>query len=122
MTRDTMTETGRELVERLHRQALEQLRSEAPPEPDVGQEAPRVDLPPAEPGSPFAEEWEAYRSEVGRLLAEGCRGRFALIRIGQPITVWDSLRDAAQAARLLYGTEPSLIQQIDSRLRPLRAG
>jgi hypothetical protein len=122
MTTEVRTESGRELVERIHRQALEQLRSEAPSEPEVGQETPQIDLPPAEPGSPFAEEWEAYRNEVRLLLAQGCRGRFALIRIGQPITVWDSLRDAAQAARLLYGSEPCLVQQIDSRLRPLRAG
>jgi hypothetical protein len=117
-----MTETGRELVERMHRQALDQLQAMPQPESDEQQGADHIDLPPAEPGSPFAEEWEAYRNEVGRLLAEGCRGRFALIRSGQPITVWDSLRDAAQAARLLYGAEPCLIQQVDSRLRPLRAG
>jgi hypothetical protein len=122
MTEKTMSASGRELVERLHRQALEQLPAQPHPEPGAQQDAQQIDLPPAEAVSPYAEEWEIYRNEVARLLAEGCRGRFALIRNGQPITVWDSLRDAVQAARLLYGSEPSLIQQIDSRLRPLRAG
>jgi len=117
-----MTETGRELVERMHRQALEQLQSEPHPELGGRPDEQQIDLPPAEPGSPYAEEWETYRNEVGRLLAEGCKDRFALIKRGQPITVWDSLRDAGQAARLLYGSEPCLIQQIGPRLRPLRAG
>jgi hypothetical protein len=35
-------------------------------------------LPPAEPGSRIAREWETYRREVGRLLAEGHEGRFLL--------------------------------------------
>jgi hypothetical protein len=117
-----MAETGRELVERMHRQALEQLRSEPHPEPAEKQEMSVPDLPPALPGSPFAQEWEVFRHEVGRLLAEGCRGRFALIKIGQEITVWDTLHDAAQAGRLLFGTESCLIQQVLPRLRSLRAG
>jgi hypothetical protein len=49
-------------------------------------------------------------------------GRFALVKAGQEITVWDSLRDAAQAGQLLYGAETCLIQQILPRLRSLRAG
>ena len=34
------------------------------------------ELPPAEPGSPCAAEWETFRRELGRLLAEGHEGKF----------------------------------------------
>ncbi len=37
-------------------------------------------LPAAEPGTPLAEEWETYRQEVGRWLAEGQAGRDALLK------------------------------------------
>jgi hypothetical protein len=117
-----MTDIGREFVEEAHRRALEKLRSEPQPGPADMQELLQPDLPPSAPGSPFAEEWEAFRREAGRLLAEGCRGRFALVKAGQPITVWDTLRDAAQAGRLLYGDEPCLVQQILPRLRSMSAG
>jgi len=117
-----MTEPGRELVEQSHRKALEQIRSGLSLEPADPQPFAEPDLPPATPGSPFAEEWELFRSEVGNLLADGGRGRFALVKSGQPITVWDSLRDAAQAGQLLYGAEACLIQPILPRLRSLRVG
>jgi hypothetical protein len=116
-----MTETGRELVERIHRETLERLRvqpvvSGARPEP------PQEELPEAPPGSPVAQEWELFRHEVARLLAAGDKGRFALIKAGQGITVWDTLRDAVQAGELLYGSEPCLIQQVLPYLRPRCAG
>jgi hypothetical protein len=120
LIQQTQEETARK--ERLHQQALEQLRAGSPTEASNRQDELETTLPPAPPGSSFVEEWELFRRELGRLLAEGCKGRFALIRTGEEITVWDSLRDAEQAGRLLHGPALCLIQQILPRLRSLRAG
>jgi hypothetical protein len=118
MTTEARTESGRELVERLHRQALEQLRGATLPPPEV----PEINLP-EEPADPaYAAEWKLFRQEVAQLLVEGKRGRFALVKAGHPLTVWDTLADAVQASRLLYGHEPTLVQEIQPFLRSFRVG
>ena len=118
MIEEAMTETGRELVERLHRHALEQLRGAPLPPPEV----PEINVP-EEPADPaYAAEWKLFRQEVAQLLVEGKRGRFALVKAGRPLTVWDTLADAVQASRLLYGHGPTLVQEIQPFLRSFRVG
>jgi hypothetical protein len=113
-----MTDKQESLVARLHREEVERLRGAPVPPPEL----PEINLP-EEPADPaFAAEWKLFRQEVARLLVEGKRGRFALIKAGHPLTVWDTLADAAQASRLLYGNEPCLLQEIQLSLRPLRVG
>lgn len=117
-----MGEDANELVLRLHRKALEHL-DQLPSASTLGvDEQGHAKLPEAEPGSPVAADWEIFRQEVERLIREGYRGKFALVKAGQPILVWDTVRDAVQAARLLYGEEPCLVQQILPYVKPLRAG
>jgi hypothetical protein len=80
------------------------------------------ELPDAEPGSPITEEWNLFRREVQQLLSQGFKGKYALVKAGKPITIWDTLRDAVQAGEILYGSEPSLVQEVLPYLRPLRVG
>jgi hypothetical protein len=113
-----MTDQHESPVTRLHREAVERLRGKPTPPAEL----PAIDLP-EEPADPaLASEWKLFRQEVARLLSEGQRGRFALVKAGHPLTVWDTLADAARAGRLLFGTEPCLVQEIQSSLRPLRVG
>ncbi len=113
-----MSEAQESLVTRLHREEIERLRGTPLPPPEL----PAIDLP-EEPADPaFAAEWQMFRQNVARLITEGKRGRIALLRAGQPLTVWDTLPDAVQAARLLFGTAPCLVQEIQPTLRPLRVG
>lgn len=113
-----MSDVQESLVGRLHREALERLRGAPLPPPEV----PEINLP-EEPADPaFAAEWKLFREEVARLLVEGKRGRFALIKAGHAITVWDTLSDAVQASRFLYGNEPCLVQEIQPSLRSFRVG
>jgi hypothetical protein len=65
-----------------------------------------ADLPPANPSSALATEWETYRREVGRLLAEGQEGKFALIRGHEIIGLYESWDEARKA-----GLERFLMQQ-----------
>jgi hypothetical protein len=79
---------------------------------------PFTELPPAEPGSQIAEEWDTYRREVGRLLAEDNEGRFVLIKGGQIIGLFDECDEAEVVGARLFLLGPYLIQQI-RRLEPL---
>jgi hypothetical protein len=113
-----MSDRQESLVSRLHREEVERLRGAAVPPPEV----PQINLP-EEPADPaFAAEWKLFRQEVAQLLIEGKRGRFALVKAGQPLTVWDSLADAVQASRLLYGNEPTMVQEIQPFVRSFRVG
>jgi hypothetical protein len=110
-----------DLVLRLHREEVERIRGR-PLEPSEPPLPVFVELPEGDPNSPLAAEWKLFRQEVGGLLRDGYRGRFVLIKAGHPMTVWDTMRDAVLAGRLLYGQEGCLIQEVKPLLRPLRAG
>jgi hypothetical protein len=113
-----MTDEQESLVARLHREEVERLRGQQLPPPEL----PAITLP-EEPADPaLAAEWQMFRREVARLLADGQRGRFALVKVGHSLTIWDTLADAARAGRLLFGTEPCLVQEIQPSLRALRVG
>lgn len=99
-------------------EAIRQAPPVVPPPPEP------INLPPAEPGSPLAEEWELFRREIAGLLANGHRGRFAVVKAGQ-LTTWDTLRDAIEAARLLHGNVLCLIQPVQPKVpasSPFRIG
>ncbi len=116
-----MEDDGRELCLRMHREELARIRAEGPGQsPDPTDRIAK--LPPLPPGSPIKDEWDLFRSELPWLLSQGNRGRFALVKIGHPITTWDTLRDALQAARLIYGKEPFFFQEIQPYLKPIRLG
>src|SRR5580700_8058454 len=104
-----MSEDDPELARQLEDLEREHLRKLLAPEPSPRQ---LPDLPDAEPGSPIAEEWALFRREVPRLLSEGLQGKYALVKAGKPITVWDTLHDAVQAGEILYGPQPSLVQEV----------
>jgi hypothetical protein len=113
---NTMSENGYDLVARVHREFIE--RNPSPPFP----ERPTIhytELPPSRPGDTFAEEWETYRREVGRLLAEGNEGRYILIKGTEIIGIWDRQQDALSMGYQKYLLQPFLVHQIQERERLL---
>jgi hypothetical protein len=58
-----------------------------------------TELPEAKPGQPLAEEWNTYRREIGRWLADGTEGRHILIR-GREIIGFFETFDAARETGL----------------------
>jgi hypothetical protein len=76
--------------------------------------------PPAD--QPFAQEWQTFKREVYRLLCAGDKGRFALIKGEQVISVWDTHRDALQAGLEGFGQEPFFVQEIQLYVKPIRSG
>ncbi len=114
-----MSEDGHDFVVRVH----QRFRQQQPPPPLP--EPPTIhytELPPSIPGSAIAEEWETYRREVGRLLAEGNEGRYVLIKGGQIIGIWDTQKEAFAAADQRFPLQPYLVHQIQERERILRIG
>lgn len=114
-----MNESEYELVSRIHREAAERLRDQPLPRA----EPPTIhytELPEARPGDVLFHEWNTYRREVGRLVAEGHERRFVLIKDDTIVGVYDTW-DAARAEGLeRYLLNPFFVKQILSREPLLR--
>jgi hypothetical protein len=89
--------------------------------PYTGQTIPYTELPPADPDSPLAVEWETYRRQVGQFLAEGHEGKTALIRGEEVIGFFDSDDEAQKEGLRRFGLGPYLLQVVRSR-EPLIRG
>jgi hypothetical protein len=83
-----------------------------PPTDGSRRTIPYTELPEDTTGQPLATEWNFYRREVGRLLAEGHEGRWILIRGEQLIGIWGDEQSADAAARERFPGQPALVHQI----------
>lgn len=80
-----------------------------------------TELPEDASAGPIAAEWNFYREEAGRLLAEGEEGRWVLIKGEKIIGIWDTQEAAYEVALKNYLMQPVLIHQILTR-EPLLRG
>lgn len=117
-----MTETERAtLADAETRFILDYAANRPPPRP-VPLYGPHIhftELPAAAPGEPLAEEWNCFRNEVGRLLAEGHEGRWVLIVGDKTVGIWDEETEAREAAAT-YSHRPTLVRRILTREPTLR--
>ena len=79
-----------------------------------------AELPEAKPDSPLYHEWNTYRREVGRLLAEGNAGRYVLIKGERIVGVWETRPEAVAAGYKHFLGAPFLVHPIQERERVLR--
>ncbi len=81
-----------------------------------------TELGPTEPGSKIAQEWDTYRREVGRLLAEGHEGKHVLIKGDEILGLFDTREAATKEGykRFLVPPQPFLVHQIQTRERVYR--
>ena len=102
----------RALVEQMHREALEQVREQfqSPREPPRGVHY--SELPEAKPGEPLAEEWNTYRREIGRWLAEGLAGRHVLIKGEEVIGMYATSEEATEAGFQRFLLQPFFVHPI----------
>ena len=77
---------------------------------------------PAQPGSPLAVEWEFYRREVGRLLAEGNEGKHIVIKGEEIIGLYDTHIEALDAAYQRFSGQSFLVHQVQTRERIYNMG
>jgi hypothetical protein len=83
--------------------------------PQTAVTIPWSELPPADPNSLLAAEWETYRHEIGRLLAEGQEGKCVLIKGDEIIGIYDSWDAAREAGLEKYLLQPHMVHPILSR-------
>jgi hypothetical protein len=73
------------------------------------------ELPPSQPGRQLAVEWEFYRREVGRLIAEGHEGQYVLIKGEEVLGFWADRLDALEAGyRRFLLKEAFLVHRIQT--------
>jgi hypothetical protein len=77
------------------------------------------DMPEDQPG---AAEFNVFKREVARLIAEGHKGRFALIKGDRILSIWDTERDARQAGEERFGSDTFTVQEVQWYLKRLRWG
>jgi hypothetical protein len=73
-----------------------------------------TELPPAAPGTVLATEWETYRREVGRLIAEGHEGKHVLIHDDQILGLFATHDEALKEGhdRYLLSREPFMVKLV----------
>jgi hypothetical protein len=76
-----------------------------------------TELPDPSPSDVLATEWNTYRREVARLLAEGNEGRHVLIKDDQIIGIWGTHLEALDGGYRRYLGQPILVHQIQTRER-----
>jgi hypothetical protein len=71
-------------------------------------------LAPMRPGSQLMAEWETYRREVDRLLAEGHEGKTVLIQGDTIIGLFDTRDAASEEGLRRFGTNSHLIHRVQT--------
>jgi hypothetical protein len=74
-----------------------------------------TELPPAKADDPLAIEWDFYRREATRLLAEGNEGRWVLVKGEEIVGIWGAMEDAELAGLERYPDKRFLIHQVKER-------
>jgi hypothetical protein len=100
------------LVERVHREAIEQGGIQRLPPGDPPRGVHYTELREAKPGEPLAEEWNTYRREVGRWLAEGLEGRHVLIKGDQIIGTYATSDEALEEGYKRFLGQAFLVHRI----------
>ncbi len=79
------------------------------------------ELKPFSTPSPNDQEWDTYRKEVGRLIAEGHEGEFVLIKGTEIGGFYDSFWEAHRAGLERFGVfSPFFIHQVQTYERLFR--
>jgi hypothetical protein len=85
------------------------------PFPQTARTIPWTELPPADPNESLAAEWETYRRELGRLLAEGQEGKYALIKGNEIIGIYETWDEARRIGLEKYLLQGHMVRPILSR-------
>jgi hypothetical protein len=117
-----MDDAKREFMEWLIEQERQRMLNEPPrpaPQPQT-RTIHYTELPADTSGGRGAVEWNFYRREVGRLLAEGHEGKWVLIKGEEIVGIWDTRDEAKAVALERFPMQDILVQQILTREPVLR--
>ena len=107
------------LVAAMHREAAARLGGKGILQPEPAM-IDFTQLPEASPTSPLCREWNTYRREISRLLADGHEGKFVLIKDETIVGLFDTWDEARQAGLQRYLLKPFLVHQVQRREPVLR--
>jgi hypothetical protein len=107
-----MSANERDLVEQAHREAVEAGRVQSLPPRELPRGVHHTELPEAKPGEPLAEEWNTYRRQIGRWLAEGLEGRHVLIKGEEIIGIYATSEEATEEGFKHYLLQPFFVHPI----------
>jgi hypothetical protein len=93
----------------------DQMGAARPGPPPQRQTIRYTELPEDASEGPIAREWNLYRREAGRLLAEGHEGKWLLVKGDAIIGIFDTEDEARAIALQKYLMQPCLIHQVRSR-------
>jgi hypothetical protein len=94
----------------------------APPKPIEPQTIHFSELPEDTSGGPLSTEWNFYRREVGRLLAEGHEGRWVLIKGEVIVGIWDTEEEADRVRLERFFMQAVLMKRVCTREPVIRGG
>ena len=107
------------MVEEQERRQL--MENPKPPKPEPEPRSVHwAELAAATPGSRIATEWNFYRRQVERLLAEGHEGKWVLIKGEEIIGIWATRQEADQVGAERFLMQDVLIHQVLTREPILR--
>jgi hypothetical protein len=92
----------------------DQMGAKRPGPPPQRQTIHYTELPEDASEGPIAREWNLYRREAGRLLAEGHEGKWLLVKGDAIIGIFDTEEEARAIALQKYLMQPCLIHQVRS--------
>jgi hypothetical protein len=121
---DAMNRKEPDVVQSLQQQERERLLQN-PPQPETPPERPTIhwtELAEATPGSRIATEWNFYRKQVGRLLAQGHEGKWLLIKGEEIIGIWGTEQQAKALQTQRFLMQDVLLKQICEREPIIRGG
>jgi len=78
------------------------------------------ELPEDTSDNPIARDWNCYRREVGRLLADGHEVKWVLIKGEEVVGIWATREEAKKVAVERFLMQPVLISQVLRREPILR--
>src|SRR5947207_606620 len=117
-----MTDTEREFWDRYVE--FERARMLAEPRPAPRPTEPQTihytELPEDTSGGPISREYNFYRRDAGRLLADGHEVRWVLIKGEEVIGIWDTAEEMNRVYYERFATQPVLMKQICTRERVIR--
>jgi hypothetical protein len=73
-------------------------------------------------GSVLEQEWNTFRRERPRLLAQGYEGRWVHVKGDNIIGIWDTMREACHQGYKRYLEDSFLVHQLQCEERVYRAG
>jgi len=79
-----------------------------------------TELPPGQPGGQLEREWNTYRREAGRLLAEGLEGHHVLIKGEEIIGIYDTHEQALAEGYRRYARQPFFVHEVEEWERVIR--